>query len=595
MLRPRRATRGNESDEAPQALERNYLEAEAEWLLVSKATVQVYGILLNTLMEQVIPLDDDIWYWDDVVSSHANLSLYAIQTSPLRMWDWAVDMKQAIGESGVRLRQLGESPADALESGRATLSRRWRQFYGMVRQSIAERSLRDIQQRVLSPVARCRADALRNRKRLKRTRQMIASGMGILIDEGLRFGLGDAADPDLPETAGDGDRKWKGVIERSVSLMDQVTRTVLQSDSSLTQFEDDVFAAVESDESVSSSYDSVRPALIARRLVVLLGSSIPQHATNLRLVVSEYGRPPRLVRYWLPVGVLLLSSSTILRVVVNRQDDIVNWITGLGATARDFWLNWVVDPIGKVIKTIRHDANSEIALMSRESLRVDRESLERMVVEFAVDKPQVALGQPVATDAQIADIRARVREGDVTPVLRAYENDLRRPLAGAVRGNLVRSLLIQVQKTKVDLEVAISGIDALLKSQELVFGFVGLTPGLLVSIGLLQYLRGALGGRKGVRRGHRARRILRSLRNIDRNLADAAGDPTTVNGIASYKYRGFLVCEAHVLRSLVHGLLPADVEKDFLEDLGDVMSAQPLSRQAGALSRIRWTYARWFQ
>jgi hypothetical protein len=45
---------------------------------------------------------------------------------------------------------------------------------------------------------------------------------------------------------------------------------------------------------------------------------------------------------------------------------------------------------------------------------------------------------------------------------------------GTVRGDLVRALLIQIQKTKVDVEVAISGIDTLLKSQELVFGWVQL-------------------------------------------------------------------------------------------------------------------------
>ena len=43
---------------------------------------------------------------------------------------------------------------------------------------------------------------------------------------------------------------------------------------------------------------------------------------------------------------------------------------------------------------------------------------------------------------------------------------------GTIRGNLVRALLIQVQKTKVDVELAVSGIDALLKSQELVFGYM---------------------------------------------------------------------------------------------------------------------------
>ena len=66
---------------------------------------------------------------------------------------------------------------------------------------------------------------------------------------------------------------------------------------------------------------------------------------------------------------------------------------------------------------------------------------------------------------------ARIREGDLTPVLRAYEKDLRKPFIGTVRGDLVRALLIQIQKTKVDVEIAIGGIDSLLKSQELVFGY----------------------------------------------------------------------------------------------------------------------------
>jgi len=583
-----------QNDEKPRSGERTYLESEAEWILVSKATIQVYGLLLNTLMDQIIPLDDDLWYWDEVMSSHVNLSLYTVQTSPLRLWLWACDIKEA---SGARLRQLRDSPGDVLESGRAGLSSRWRQFYGIVRQSIAERSISDIQQRVLSPLARSRADALSHRKRLKRLRQMIASGMGILIDEGLRFSLSDNADSDVTDAtaAAETDRKWKGVIERSVSLMDQVTNNVLQFENSVPQFEDKVFASVESDDLLSTKYESVQPALIAMRLVQLLETGIPEHAANLSLVVKEHGRPSGLVRYWLPVGALLLSSSTILRIIVNRREEIVDWITDFGTTVRDFWFNWVVEPTDKVIKTIRHDSNSEIAIMSRDSLKADRESLERMVVEFAADRPQQALGEPTVTEPRLAEIRAKVREGDVTPVLRAYENDLRQPFMGAVRGDLVRSLLIQVQKTKVDLEVAISGIDSLLKSQELVFGFIGLTPGVLVSIGIFQYLRSALGGRKGARQGHRTRRAIRALRNIDRIFNEAATDPATVNGMVSYKHRGFLVCEAHILRSLIHGLMPRDVEKDFLEDLEDVMSGQLLVRQVDALNRIRWTYSKWLQ
>src|SRR5436189_2987938 len=122
-------------------------------------------------------------------------------------------------------------------------------------------------------------------------------------------------------------------------------------------------------------------------------------------------------------------------------------------------------------------------------------------------------------------------EGDLSPVLRAYEKDLRKPFIGFVRGDLVRTLLIQIQKTKVDVEVAMNGIDALLKSQELVFGFVGLTPGILVCFGVFQYLASIFGGRKGLRRGKKAGQLIRVLRNIDRILTHSTPTP---NGMISY-------------------------------------------------------------
>ena len=91
-----------------------------------------------------------------------------------------------------------------------------------------------------------------------------------------------------------------------------------------------------------------------------------------------------------------------------------------------------------------------------------------MVIDFVRDRPDSSQGNLTAADT--AAIANAVKEGDLTPVLRAYERDLRAPFAGTVRGDLVRALLIQIQKTKVDVEIAISGINALLKSQELVFG-----------------------------------------------------------------------------------------------------------------------------
>lgn len=582
--------------ETPEDASTSQYEAELEWRLVSKATVQTYGIILDTLLSQIIPLSDHIWYWDDVLSSPTYSSLYMVQTSPMRLWVWS---KEIYGDSKTRLQRYTSGDAGvesdfSAESVQAGLSQRWSRFYGIVKETIRERSLINLQQTIMSPVAICQSEARKKQANLKRLREMTSSGLGVLIDEGLVFG-GNGSDDGKSDIIMSANQEWKGVVERSVALMDMVLKDVLTLNVGVADFEDRVFAGVDEDPELSiqaEEDESSRPMIVARRLLDLLEAQLPDHLEAAQKLVAENGRPSRLVRYWLPATVLLFSSTTILRIFVNRREAILNWIRDLGVTVRDFWFNWVVDPVRKVVGTIRHDSNSEIAIMSRDSLKADRESLERMVVDFALDKPNAATGGSSVSESQVADIRAKVREGDVTPILRAYEKDLRSPLMGTVRGDLVRTLLIQVQKTKVDIEVAMSGIDSLLKSQELVFGFVGLTPGILVSIGVIQYLRGVLGGRKGFRENRKAGKCVRVLRNIDRILSEATPSP---NNLLSYKDHGLLVCEVHVLRRLAHGLLPADVKKDFLEDLDDLANLKGIQFQSRALDRIRWAYSKWLK
>ena len=255
----------------------------------------------------------------------------------------------------------------------------------------------------------------------------------------------------------------------------------------------------------------------------------------------------------------------------------------------DFWYNWVVGPIKKVIGTIRHDDESEIAIMSKKSLQVDKASLERMVVDFAIDNPDLTNGTTY-TSAQLAEVRAKVSEGDLTPVLKAYEKDLRRPFLGTVRGDLIRALLIQIQKTKVDVEVAMGGIDNLLKSQELVFGFVGITPGVLVCIGVYQWLNGILSGRQGKIRGQKQGSMIRVLRNIDRILAAS----TTQSNILSYRDHGLLLCEAHILRQRAARVLPIEITAEFVEEIHDLVELRTgVERQFRVVERIRWAYAKY--
>jgi nuclear-control-of-ATPase protein 2 len=447
-------------------------EQELEWLLLSKATAQTYGLILDTLLDQTIPLNSDMWYWDEVLGSYINTSLYYIQTSPWRLLKWSNEVYQ---EAWRRFQATVHSDR-SVTADTIPVSARWRRFYGLVKDTVRDRSLADIQSRVISPLNLCREEARSHRRQLRRYREMNACGLGVLMNEGLQFDVDDDGSIVSKGRSEDEREEWKTIVLKSVVLMETTIRQVTAVGMGLSEFEDSVFASVENDPELSprnsdDGQTSSSVITLANRLQNILQVHVPEQARKSATLTATYGRPSRVVRYWLPATALFLSSSTLVRIVINRKADIIAWVRDLGTTSIDFWYNWVVEPVKRILGTIRHDKDSEIAIMSKESLEGDRASLERMVVEFAKDIPDTAGGASLG-DVELAKVRAKVREGDLTPVLRAYENDLRNPFIGTVRGNLIRALLIQIQKTKVDVEVAMSGIDALLKSQELVFGFV---------------------------------------------------------------------------------------------------------------------------
>ncbi|KAL9130245.1 MAG: hypothetical protein Q9217_001538 [Psora testacea] len=567
-------------------------EQELQWLLVSKATSQAYGLVLNLLLDQTIPLSNDMGYWNEVLASPKYTGLYTLQTSPIRLWHWTTDIYRDARERLQRLRSNSEGHVGGQTS---TMSDRWRQFYGMVKESTRERSLADVHSRFMTPFTRCQMQAKSKLKHLRRLREMCASGLGVLMDEGMMFDTHDEESVSSKATSNYDSDEWKTVVSKSVTLMESILRNITTLDMRPGEFEETVFMNVD-DEAAGSQEAAAEgastPVGLALRLQEILDHFLPAHITASRQLVSEYGRPSRLVRYWLPGLVLLLSSSTLLRLFVSHKAEIIQWIRDLGTTTVDFWNNWVVEPAKKVIGTIRHDKDSEIALMSKESLQGDRASLERMVVDFAIDNHNNSSGAPL-TEAEIADVRAKVKEGDLTPVLRAYEKDLRRPFVGTIRGDLIRALLIQIQKTKVDVEVAVGGIDNLLRSQELVFGFVGLTPGVLVVLGLSRWLSGVFAGRRGRVNSKRQGSMIGPLRNIDRILS--AATPSN-QGMLSYKEHGLLLCEVHLLRQRAQNIMPAEINTEFLEEVSDLVDLRAgIERQIRVVERIRWAYARWLQ
>ncbi|KGM92626.1 uncharacterized protein PADG_11076 [Paracoccidioides brasiliensis Pb18] len=587
---------------------------DLEWIVAAKATVQTLGLVMRALLEESLPLNDGIWYWDEVLSSHFYTGLYTMQTLPLRLWGQARDIFQTF-QLQRQQPQLQQQLHHAGSSVAVSFTDRWRDFYTIVHQNIRERSLVRAKMSLFTPFALCRSQVRGKRKQLKKMREIHACAIGLLVEEGLVFEMGDEsggdqnahrhthgsdhyrgshndeADNACLDNLGD----WKDTISRTVILLRTVLENIstLDDNSKITLFEDTIFTTVS-----HHLPSATQPSHIFHQLLHILETSLPSHHHSTKTRLNAHSYPSRLIRYWIPATTLLLSLGTVLNTLTNRREELWTWLTELGATTVDFGVNWVIDPLKRLVGTIRHDERSEVAIMSKASLEADRSSLERMVVDFAMDGRHqgTSWSQGDATadanvDADADALRAKVREGDLTPVLVAYERDLRRPFVGTVRGDLVRALLIQIQKTKVDVEIAMGGIDALLKSQELVFGFVGLTPGILVSYAVFSWIYGIFGNRAGLRRGKREGEMTRALNAVDRVLTAST---TTQDGILSYKDHGLLIYETDILDQRAQNLLPGATYHEFKEDLNELLNVRVgVVRQLRVLERVRWTYAKW--
>ncbi|KAF8271927.1 ATP synthase regulation protein NCA2-domain-containing protein [Lactarius quietus] len=281
-------------------------------------------------------------------------------------------------------------------------------------------------------------------------------------------------------------------------------------------------------------------------------------------------RPSRFVRIWPRLLVLPpLILYTVQRVSAS-QDTLLSLANDAWETLKGFWRGWMVEPLTEIAKTVRTGGEGGI-IVQEGSIGADLQSLERMALSLARDKLNYS-------PAQLDDLSIKLRHGDLTPILQIYEKDIKNPVRSAISGTLLRTVFVQVQKAKVDVDQALAGIDKLLKSQELTFAFVGVAPAFSLVYVVGGYFRGLFAGASrygrlgGTRRRTAAwlaiRRIERLLITQPHTHDDNGGRKGTIPHLTA----GLLLLSVSSLRQYAETWLPprSRLREGFLEDVGDL-------------------------
>ncbi|KAJ7076389.1 NCA2-domain-containing protein [Mycena belliarum] len=318
----------------------------------------------------------------------------------------------------------------------------------------------------------------------------------------------------------------------------------------------------------------------------LSSSLLPAHTASHAHALQPLRRPSRLILLWPTLVLLPPIALYTARTLYASRDSIVQMAGEAKATAAGFVRNSLLEPLREVLKTVRTGGEDGV-IVHKEGVAADLESLERMTLALARDELHY-------TPTQLSALAQQIRVGDLTPVLQLYEEDIKRPLKSAVTGTLLRSVFIQVQKAKVDIDQALAGIDKLLKSQELTFAFVGLAPALVVVALLGRSVSGLWRGSGQGRLGGAARRAgaWAAMRRIERLLvlqprvassifsadpSPAAAFPASVpspsaDASLTPLTTGLLLLSVSRLRAFAEALPRGSgrLRAGFLEDVGDL-------------------------
>lgn len=534
--------------------------ADSEFLLLTFAALSMYGNVVDTLVDQTVPISQDLYYWQDVHDSWYRLAMLLVQTGPIRVFSLARDIYRrydSVGRVWDRLKLTAQKLFEVVKSGGGVLvasslhdetSLRFRTSVFMSKPPLSfATSL------LLSPISAVRRQARENHTQLAHIKNTHAADLGRLattLFTTSNTGPASFLDEGVPKITTSEGQNWKESVVKSIDAMTQTLGAGTETQKL---------------DITSSDRDIAGLATEIIQLSKLLSVHSEQHKEEIR----RFGKPSYWVRMWPTYIVGSVATAFTLLSFLHNWQAIVEWFkTSVVSTIQLFFQNWIVSPIKQIIHTIRHDNSSQIAVISKRALQADMDSLERMVVQFAVENDTPPPPGLNWTAEDIQQVKQGVQQGDITPVLKSYEKEIMTPVKSLIGGSLITSLLIQVQKTKVDVEVAISGIDQILKSQELVFGIIAALPSFSVTWWVFQWFTGTLLGRRraslGLKRQNSKDIATETLGRIDRVLSLPCASVEETNTKV-----GLILCDTHLLRSIGPSLVGKRV-REWNRDLDDV-------------------------
>ncbi|KAF9128018.1 Nuclear control of ATPase protein 2 [Mortierella sp. 14UC] len=499
--------------------------AKLEHLLLAKTTAVVYLNLLDIILNATLPLSNEMEYWQSLLDSSSWRLLYILQTSPYRLFSLTRSVVSTTKE------HIDSLIATSEESERANHILQLITYFP----TFLNKHL--IAQPVSFPLA-IHYEITHHRKQLQRIREYQAECLGLLAEQGLNLDPEHLEDSITPSESSSPIVSAGGVndiAQAQIFVQEQISKTVCLMERVLDKASKDTRHLTDPQQQKVSSRKVTRSLTmlgnlqgistlnndeLLTHLKNLIKVQIPRYVDETESQARQFHRPSWLTRIWIPALIGYFGLKYGIQYISEHRADLDEMLEEAWDTARRFVTDWVWEPSVRIMNIIRHsDDQGSLQMLGNESLKSDIASLERMVLAFGKDNYNLG-------PEELESLSKAVYNGDISVVMRAYESELKTPLKGAVAGHLVQTLLIQIQKTKVDVEVAMAALDKLLKANELNFAFLAVGPSLLLLWAVSAQAKSSWQRYAGKNLGLVSIQMRNSLRQVERllNLASTDGD-----------------------------------------------------------------------
>lgn len=248
-----------------------------------------------------------------------------------------------------------------------------------------------------SPVFLARQEARKKRKDLEHHLASISHRLGFLASKIQHPGLLESLE--------------NGPHETLVEEMDQMVIALRHSLAS-------PFPSPSETMPTSSPIMLRRPSDIGATLLQSLSEDYHSYSQAFVNSSSALRRPSRAVRLWPRFILIPICGYALAKTLYNAKGEIQDFFNSGIETITGFVYGWLLEPTTHMLKTIRHGEDDTLALMGRQSLNSDLNSLERMVADFGKDVYSYS-------SAEMLDVGRKVKEGDLSDVMRVWEKEIK--------------------------------------------------------------------------------------------------------------------------------------------------------------------------